>query len=429
MQAYTRPRNTPVLSWLDRFLRMPLGRQVVWALLVSLAFHALLLAGAVFYVGLKIAFGWTPPEAPTLPQEVDLQVVMEPEPEPDLVAALQTPTPKPTPPIIDSTGLAAAEAPPENPVFQSDQDMRAASRKKGTGTDPLPSIEGSKDIPVMGFSNQKVRLGPVLKSKSAAGEQPVEGDAPAPEPPPAPMVPTPEQPPQESPVAARPPPPKLLTPSIAKTDKTVPVPEEPESPSFAARTSLPANLRPLPLTPAPRNTPLPIPRDMAMLVTPPSRPMPIRDPGYRHAIATPQPKNTPKPAARVETEPVGFQKETYASEIDGSISNIGDAAVDAAKTPLGVYQKHLSDAIGSRWHYYVKQQETALTRGLAKVRFNVTAQGKIKNVQLISNTGNDRYGAMCRQSVREAEIDGPPPEVGEEFRNGQLELTFTFNYF
>ena len=129
----------------------------------------------------------------------------------------------------------------------------------------------------------------------------------------------------------------------------------------------------------------------------------------------------PKPPAAS-----GFQPETRVTRIRGNISNRGRASVDAAATPLGRYKKMVSDAIGSRWYYYVNSQIGLLNIGTVDIRFQVGPEGKVQGVKVISNTSNESFASVSITSVLEAEIPPIPPEVAKLLDNGRLEIDYSF---
>ncbi len=71
--------------------------------------------------------------------------------------------------------------------------------------------------------------------------------------------------------------------------------------------------------------------------------------GNSKTAAPPQPSRPQTP---------GFQPERRVTRLTGGITNRGRASVDAIGTPLGRYKKAISDAIGSRWYYYVTTRWT-----------------------------------------------------------------------
>ena len=143
--------------------------------------------------------------------------------------------------------------------------------------------------------------------------------------------------------------------------------------------------------------------DMAKLITPPPRPQPITQPG--------------------------FQAQQEQTRIEGSISNRGKASVDAVKTPLAVYRKQVNAAIGSRWYYYVKERRDLLAFGSVKVTYAITANGKMVDVRVVSNTSNESLARICEQSIREAEIGPPPDEAQPAMLDGRLEGELSFTYY
>lgn len=149
----------------------------------------------------------------------------------------------------------------------------------------------------------------------------------------------------------------------------------------------------------------------------------------REAPARPKTEERPKPAAAAQPKPQSapaFQPETRITKIRGSISNRGKASVDAAATPLGRYKKIVSDAIGSRWYYYVNDQIGLLNIGTVEIRFIVASDGKVGGIKVLSNTSNESFASVSVNSIIEAEIPPIPEEVAKLLVNGRLEIDYTF---
>ena len=100
--------------------------------------------------------------------------------------------------------------------------------------------------------------------------------------------------------------------------------------------------------------------------------------------------------------------------------------MDAAATPLGRYKKMVSDAIGSRWYYYVNDQIGLLNIGTVEIRFIVSSNGKVGGVKVLSNTSNESFASVSVNSIIEAEIPPIPDEVAKLLVNGRLEIDYTF---
>ena len=133
------------------------------------------------------------------------------------------------------------------------------------------------------------------------------------------------------------------------------------------------------------------------------------------------------PAASKPPADSGYQPETRITRIHGNINNRGRASLEANATPLGRYKKQVSDAIGSRWYYYVNSQMGLLNIGTADIRFTVQPNGKVKGPQVLSNTSNESFASICISAILQAELPEIPPEVAKLLENGRLEIDYSFS--
>jgi len=154
--------------------------------------------------------------------------------------------------------------------------------------------------------------------------------------------------------------------------------------------------------------------DLAMIEAP--KPAPKPTPAQKA-------KSTPKPSQNSES---GFQPETRVTRLRGTVSNRGKASLEANATPLGRYKKQVSDAIGSRWYYYVNSQMGLLNIGTVEIRFTVTPEGKITSPLVLKNSSNESFASVSLASVVKAEVPPMPPEVAKLIENGRLEIDFSF---
>jgi len=167
----------------------------------------------------------------------------------------------------------------------------------------------------------------------------------------------------------------------------------------------------------PEAEPAPTPRletDLALLEAP--KPTPQPTPAQKT-------KSADRPSQSAES---GFKPETRITRLRGNVSNRGKASLEANATPLGRYKKQVSDAIGSRWYYYVNSQMGLLNIGTVEIRFTVTPEGKIKSPLVLSNTSNESFASVSLASVVQAEVPPMPPEVAKLIENGRLEIDFSF---
>jgi len=190
----------------------------------------------------------------------------------------------------------------------------------------------------------------------------------------------------------------------------------PGSKPQAAAPPAPPVAKPEP-TPVPAATPEPtpvVPGQLALLEI--SKPKPTPPPQAKKTV--PQ---TPPPAA------TGYQPETRVTRIRGNISNRGRPSVDAVATPLGRYKKMVSDAIGSRWYYYVNAQIGLLNIGTVDIRFTVLPDGKVRSVKVLRNSSNESFASVSINAIVNAEIPPIPPEVSKLLENGRIEIDYTFS--
>ncbi len=267
---------------------------------------------------------------------------------------------------IDSSDAVAVEKPPEKPAFESDRDTQASAPLPASGNLPVPSQEG-EDNPSLSFANRENTLGPQSRpSTPTQAAQPAEQS-----PPPAPVA-TPQ-----------------------------PTPEPQITPRQTTQLAL---LDP----PKPKNTPQP---DTPRVTEPKTQP---------------QTKPAPQAQPAQQAQPPGYQPQTRITRIRGNISNRGRSSVAANATPLGRYNKMVSDAIGSRWYYYVRQQMSVLVPGTVEIRFTVSPEGKISQVKVLRNSSNESFASCSVGSIVDAEIPPIPPEIVPMLEAGRLEIDFTF---
>ena len=349
------------------------------AIVVSALLHLALLLGVAWFSVTnpppKIQFARAKPKLKPL----EIELVPLPKEEPKLFTLNEQNKPE----YLDSSGLANAAKPADNPLFESDQDMIAASPNPATGDLPLPSMEGRKDLGFTNFKSQHALLGPKAEPF-----------------------------PRDIQLAAAPPPsPPIYKPQPVRPAKTEKTEKPPASLADDLKKVEMPNENEFPLPPKKPPTPDPI--------MPPSKPQPSTELA-KLVPPTPKQPEPPKP---------GYQPNLEQTKIEGSISNRGAASVDAVKTPLGVYKKQISEAIGSRWHYYIKKRNDLVTVGLARVTFFVTKDGHIQDVRVIDNSSNDIFAFACKQSILEAELPPAPPEAFTAMKDGRMEITFTFNLY
>jgi len=185
-------------------------------------------------------------------------------------------------------------------------------------------------------------------------------------------------------------------------------------------TPQPSTAPQLSATPAEAQTPAPsaAPDQFAMLTARPTPPPAVQTP------APPQAQTTPVP----QQPSSAYQPERQRTRVGGNISNRGISSVNALGTPLGRYQKIVTDAIGSRWYAYTQSRMDLISIGTLRVHFFVDRTGKIKDLKVLGNTSNEAFANICLQSILDANLPPIPDDVADTLPSEGLEwdgITFT----
>jgi outer membrane biosynthesis protein TonB len=312
--------------------------------------------------------------APALPLEekpVELTIV-------DLSATPPPLAPK-NPPFMETAPSKESAEKPKEQTFESNANSIAASKLPATGDLPLPSQDG-KERPDVNLETHDYSLS-------------TDGSKPQPEP--QSTVPPESKPPSQ---ATAPPKPKSSQAPVA----TPPV--------------------------APATTPEP--EQFAMLKTIP--PPPIKAPDEREPSPPPVvPDSAPPPAPRPKPEMAAsnYQAQKEETRVTGRLTNRGPSSVNAVGTPLGRYQKAVSDAIGSRWYYYMGKKMDLVSIGTAHIEAQVDAKGHVQNLRVVSNNANEAFANICLQSFQEAHIPPIPPDLIATLPEGRMAVDFSFTAY
>jgi TonB family protein len=137
-----------------------------------------------------------------------------------------------------------------------------------------------------------------------------------------------------------------------------------------------------------------------------------------------------KKAKSVDESPEDlFQEGKQQTRVDGGLAENGKTGVNASKTPLAVYMKQVSRAIGARWNLVIRSKMDSLETGSVKVRFKVAMDGVVHEVMLEQSSANREFSELCLDVIRAAELDPPPPEAAPLLKQGLLEIPFTFSLY
>ena len=194
--------------------------------------------------------------------------------------------------------------------------------------------------------------------------------------------------------------------------------QQKQQPKPQEQQSTPAQQQP---TPQPVQTAQP--DQFALLTSTPTPPPKAPEETEAEFVAKPQPTSPPQaPASR-------YQPQRDQTRISGRISNRGPSSVNAVGTPLGRYQKQVSDAIGSRWYYYMKNKIDLVSVGTAHVEAEVDSNGHVQNLKVLSNNANEAFANICLQSFLEAKLPPIPPDLVGALPGGRMPVDFYFTTY
>src|SRR6266480_1843504 len=142
----------------------------------------------------------------------------------------------------------------------------------------------------------------------------------------------------------------------------------------------------------------------------------------------------PTPAVEPSIAPASMRSAYRAlkdrTRISGRITNRGISSVNALGTPLGRYQKIVTDSVGSRWYTYVDQKRDLINIGTLRLRFYVDRNVVVKNLKVTENSSNEAFANVCLQSVLEAQLPPIPEEVASTLPPEGLEFdAFSFTIY
>jgi outer membrane biosynthesis protein TonB len=307
---------------------------------------------------------------PALPLEdkpVELTIV-------DLSATPPPLVPK-NPPFMETAPSKESTEKPKEQTFESNANSIAASKLPATGDLPLPTQDG-KERPNVNLETHQFSL-------------PTDGSKPEPE----------------------------AQSTVAPQSKPAPETTRPKPKTSEAPLSTP--------TAAPAVTPEP--EQFAMLTSTP--PPPIKAPDETKPSPAPVVAESEPPRPKPELAASNYQAQKEETRITGRLTNRGPSSVNAVGTPLGRYQKAISDAIGSRWYYYMSKKMDLVSIGTAHIEAEVDAQGHVQKLRVVSNNANEAFANICLQSFQEAHIPPIPPDLIATLPEGRMPVDFSFTAY
>ena len=114
------------------------------------------------------------------------------------------------------------------------------------------------------------------------------------------------------------------------------------------------------------------------------------------------------------------------TRLSGRVTEHGVSSVNALGTPLGRYQKLVSDAVGSRWYSYIEGKRDLISIGTTHLAFVVDRSGQVRNLKVIENNSNEAFAGVCIQSVQDIKLPPIPEDVADVLPPEGLDAEMSF---
>jgi outer membrane biosynthesis protein TonB len=126
--------------------------------------------------------------------------------------------------------------------------------------------------------------------------------------------------------------------------------------------------------------------------------------------------------------PATFSAQKRTNTLEGGAQIGVNPSIAAQESDMGRYKAKLYRAIGSRWYLYVKQDSAQVSIGVVKIRFKVSANGEISDLQTTDGYSHHALQAISRRSILElrGQLDPFPASMQEQIGDSYWEeVTFT----
>ena len=98
----------------------------------------------------------------------------------------------------------------------------------------------------------------------------------------------------------------------------------------------------------------------------------------------------------------------------------------ARNTPLKVYEKEVITRMNAVWSRLSSQYMDQLALGTVKILCRVQPDGRVSNLRIVSNPGNEALSEVARRTVQQTKIPPIPPTALAELPDGYMPFDFTF---
>lgn len=120
----------------------------------------------------------------------------------------------------------------------------------------------------------------------------------------------------------------------------------------------------------------------------------------------------------------GFSPDELQNVTNGTLTNVGQNAVDAEGTAAGAYKKKVKQEISRMWHRYRVQHGDFVTYGILKLECRVDRHGKVHDLRVVENDANSVLAEFSLKAILDADLPPMPDDVAAELGPMGLELKY-----
>ena len=97
--------------------------------------------------------------------------------------------------------------------------------------------------------------------------------------------------------------------------------------------------------------------------------------------------------------------------------------------PAKAYEKKVLSRINSVWDRIVYERRDSLSPGTAEFQFKVFPDGRISDVKMISNSGNDVLATVARHAIEQTRVPPVPRAALAELPDGYMQGDCDFTVY
>lgn len=120
----------------------------------------------------------------------------------------------------------------------------------------------------------------------------------------------------------------------------------------------------------------------------------------------------------------GFSPEKLQNQTNGTLSNIGQNAVDAEGTAVGAYKAKVRNIVSRMWHKYRLQHGDYVTYGILRLECRIDRNGKVHDLKVVENNANTVLAEFSLKAILDADLPPMPEEVVQELGPLGLQMQY-----